>query len=149
MNNLENNPRLLNAAQLILRLVFGFLFMAHGWQKFSQFTIEGTTAAFTDMGVPAAGLVAPTMATLEFAGGLALVLGIATRIFGALLALGMLGAILMVHAPGGVFVENGGFELVAALGAGAAAIALMGPGRIALDHLIFGRKRRERAAAAA
>ena len=61
-------------------------------------------------------------------------LGVLTRVFAALLALNMIGALVLVHAPAGVFVENGGFELVLALAAGAAAIALMGPGRIAVHR---------------
>lgn len=146
MNNLENNPRLLAAAQAILRLVIGFLFAAHSWQKFSQFTIDGTTASFAQMGVPAASLLAPVVATLELVGGIALILGIATRIFGALLALDMIGALALTHAQNGVFVANGAYELVLALAAGAVALALMGPGRWAIDHLLFGPKRGKRAA---
>jgi len=149
LNNLENNPRLLAAAQSVLRLAIGFLFAAHGWQKFSQFTIDGTTASFAQMGVPGASFIAPVVATLELVGGIALILGVATRIFGALLALDMAGAIVLAHAQNGVFVANGGFELVLALGAGALALALMGPGRWAVDHLIFGRKRAKRAAVSA
>jgi len=41
-----------------------------------------------------------------------------------------------VHAPAGVFVEAGGFELVLALAAGAAAIVLVGPGRLSVDRFI-------------
>lgn len=124
------------AARMILRVVIGFLFAAHGWQKYTQFTIDGTTAAFGQMGVPAAGLVAPVMATLELVGGVAIVLGLFTRVFAGLLALGMVGALFMVHAPAGIFVEDGGFELVAALGAGALALALLGAGRLSADRLI-------------
>lgn len=144
MTALENNPRLLASAQIVLRVAIGFLFAAHGWQKFSQFTLEGTAASFAQMGVPAASLVAPVIATLELVGGIALILGLATRIFGALLALDMAGAIAMVHVQAGVFVADGGFELVLALGAGAAALALMGPGSWALDRLFVGRKGAQR-----
>src|SRR5690606_25000430 len=119
MNTLANNPRLQVAARILLRLAFGFLFLAHGWQKFFQYTIEGTTAAFGQMGVPAAGLIAPVAATLEIVGGAAIILGLLTRVFAGLLGLQMVAALFMVHAPAGVFVENGGFELVLALAAGA------------------------------
>lgn len=121
----------------MLRLAFGFLFLAHGWQKFFQYTIEGTTAAFGQMGVPAAGLIAPVAATLEIVGGAAIILGLLTRVFAGLLGLQMVAALFMIHAPAGVFVENGGFELVLALAAGALALFLVGPGRISLDALIF------------
>ncbi|MGO4295682.1 DoxX family protein [Glutamicibacter sp. MCAF14] len=137
MNTLANNPRLQVAARILLRLAFGFLFLAHGWQKFFQYTIEGTTATFGQMGVPAAGLIAPVAATLEIVGGAAIILGLLTRVFAGLLGLQMVAALFMVHAPAGVFVENGGFELVLALAAGALALFLVGPGRISLDALIF------------
>jgi putative oxidoreductase len=140
MNTFIENPRLQTAARTLLRLAFGFLFLAHGWQKFFQFTIEGTTAAFGQMGVPAAGLIAPVAATLEIVGGIAIILGLLTRVFAALLGVQMVVALFMVHAAAGVFVENGGFELVLALAAGALALFLVGPGRISLDALLFKNK---------
>lgn len=138
MNAQASTPAANTVARTMLRVVIGFLFAAHGFQKYVQYTIEGTAAAFTQMGVPAAGLVAPIQATLEVVGGIALILGLATRVFGYLLAITMVGAIFMVHLAGGIFVENGGLELVAALGAGALAIALVGAGRFSLDHVIEG-----------
>ena len=114
MDSAIKNPALVTAAQTTLRVVIGFLFAAHGWQKFFQFTLDGTTAAFGQMGVPAAGLVAPVVATLEIVGGIALILGVLTRIFAVLLTANMLGAIFLVHSSAGVFVEAGGFELVLA-----------------------------------
>ena len=136
MNASTNIPALTTATQTMLRIVIGLLFAAHGWQKYVQYTLDGTVAAFGQMGVPAPELVAPIVATLEIVGGIALVLGVLTRVFAALLAVNMLGALFLVHAPAGVFVEAGGFELVLALAAGAAAIALMGPGRISIDRFI-------------
>ncbi len=134
-----NNTALTTAARTILRVVVGFLFAAHGWQKYNEFTIAGTQGAFAQMGVPAAELVAPIVATLELAGGIALILGLATRPIAVLLTLNMIGAIVLVHAPAGVFVEAGGFELVLILGASTLAVALVGPGRLSLDHAFFGR----------
>lgn len=134
-----NNPALNTAARAILRIVVGFLFAAHGWQKYNEFTIAGTQGAFTQMGVPAADLVAPVVATLELVGGIALILGLATRPIAILLTLNMIGAIALVHAPAGVFVEAGGFELVLMLGASALAVALVGPGKLSLDNVFFGR----------
>jgi len=81
-----NQPALTTSARTILRVIAGFLFAAHGWQKFNEFTIAGTQAAFTQMGVPAAQAVAPVVATLELVGGVALILGVLTRVFAVLLA---------------------------------------------------------------
>lgn len=134
-----NKTALNTIAQTMLRVVVGFLFAAHGWQKYNEFTIAGTQGAFTQMGVPAADLVAPVVATLELVGGIALVLGLATRPIAILLSLNMVGAIALVHAPAGIFVEAGGFELVLMLGASALAVALIGPGKFSLDNLLFAR----------
>ena len=54
-----NQSRLTTSALTILRVIPGFLFAAHGWQKFNEWTIAGTQAAFAQMGVPAANLAAP------------------------------------------------------------------------------------------
>lgn len=139
MKTSMNNHALVTATQIMLRVVIGFLFAAHGWQKYFQYTLDGTVAAFGQMGVPAPTLVAPVVATLEIVGGIALILGVLARIFAALLALNMLGAMFLVHAPAGVFVDAGGFELVLALAVGALAIALLGPGRISVDRFLLAR----------
>jgi len=134
-----NQSRLTTTAITALRIVLGFLFAAHGWQKFNEWTIAGTQAAFAKMGVPAAELAAPAVATLELVGGIALILGVLTRVFAALLAVNMLGALFVVHAPAGVFAATGGYELVLLLAAGALAIALTGAGKVAVDRALFGR----------
>ncbi|MBB6405464.1 DoxX family protein [Arthrobacter sp. AZCC_0090] len=135
-----NQSNLTNTALTVLRVIVGFIFAAHGWQKFNEFTIAGTQAAFGKMGVPAADVVAPIVATIELAGGIALIAGVLTRVFAALLTLDMLGALFLVHAPAGLFVEKGGYELVLALAAAVAAVALTGAGRISVDAVVFGRK---------
>jgi putative oxidoreductase len=134
-----NQPALTTTARTILRVVTGFLFAAHGWQKFNEFTIAGTQAAFTQMGVPAANIAAPVIATLELVGGVALILGVLTRVFAALLVVNMLGALFLVHAPAGIFAAAGGYELVLILAAAAAAVALVGAGKVSVDKALFGR----------
>ncbi|WP_404503034.1 DoxX family protein [Arthrobacter sp. GAS37] len=135
-----NQSTLTNTALTVLRVIVGFIFAAHGWQKFTEFTIAGTQAAFGKMGVPAADVVAPIVSTIELVGGIALIAGVLTRVFAALLALDMLGALFLVHAPAGLFADKGGYELVLALAAAAAAVALTGAGRISIDAAVFGRK---------
>ncbi|MBT2513776.1 DoxX family protein [Arthrobacter sp. ISL-30] len=134
-----NQSTLTNTALTLLRVIVGFIFAAHGLQKFNEFTIAGTQAAFTQMGVPAAQLVAPVVATLEVVGGIALIAGVLARVFAALLALDMLGALFLVHASAGVFADKGGFEFVLALAAASLAIALIGAGRFSADAALFGR----------
>ncbi len=134
-----NQSRLATTAITTLRIILGFLFAAHGWQKVSEWTIAGTQAAFAKMGVPAAEIAAPAVAVLELAGGIALILGILTRVVAALLALDMLGALFLVHASAGVFVANGGYELVLLFAAAAFALALTGAGRLSVDRALFGR----------
>jgi putative oxidoreductase len=134
-----NQSTLTTTALTILRVIVGFLFAAHGWQKFSEFTIAGTQASFAQMGVPAANAAAPIIATLELVGGIALILGVLARVFAALLALDMLGALFLVHASAGVFAAKGGYELVLLLAGAALAVALAGAGRISLDRALFGR----------
>ena len=134
-----NQPALTTSARTILRVITGFLFAAHGWQKFNEWTIAGTQAAFTQMGVPAAGLAAPAVATLELVGGIALIVGVLTRVFAVLLALDMLGALFLVHVSAGVFAATGGYELVLLLAGAAVAVALVGAGKLSADRALFGR----------
>jgi len=141
-----NQSRLTTVALTVLRVILGFLFAAHGWQKFNEWTIAGTQASFAKMGVPAADVMAPAIAVLELAGGIALILGILTRVVAALLVLDMLGALFLVHAPAGVFAANGGYELVLLLAAASFALALTGAGRLSLDRALFGRRPESRLA---
>ena len=87
---------------------------------------------------------------VELVGGAALVLGVAVPVVGLLLVVDMLGAFLFVHAGNGVFVDAGGWELVAALGAVSLTLAAVGAGRYSVDGLVGARRadRGTRAAAA-
>lgn len=134
-----NQKSLTTTAITALRIVLGFLFAAHGWQKFNEWTIAGTQAAFSQMGIPAAEVAAPVIAVLELAGGIALIVGVLTRIVAALLVVDMLGALFLVHAGAGVYADKGGYELVLLLGAAAFVLALTGAGRVSVDHALFGR----------
>jgi putative oxidoreductase len=101
------------------------------------------------MGVPAHQVMAPVIGFLELIGGAALILGLFVRVFGILLALDMLGALVLVHAPAGLFADKGGYELVLVLAAGAVAIAIAGAGRFSLDSLMAKRRGGSTAAARA
>lgn len=126
---------------LVLRVVLGTVFAAHGAQKLFVFGFGGVTGAFTQMGAPLPGITGPMVALLEFFGGLALVVGLLSRLTGVGLAATMLGAILLVHLPAGFFAPNG-IEFALTLMAASLAIAATGAGRYSLDHLLASRRAR-------
>lgn len=141
-----------DAGLLLGRVVIGVVFMAHGWQKIGQDGIAATAEGFAGMGVPFPEIAAPAVGFSELIGGALLILGAFTPIVGLVLATIMLVAALVVHLPAGLFVEQGGWELVGALGAGALVFATGGPGRFSIDHMRSrrrtGRRRATRAASA-
>lgn len=118
---------------LVLRIVVGAIFAAHGAQKIFEFTIPGTIGSFADMGVPLPEIAAPVVAFVELIGGILLILGLFVRPVGILLAADMLVALVAVHLPAGLWVGEGGYEFVAVLGAAALALAFTGAGRVSLD----------------
>lgn len=133
MTQTTTDPRR-DAALAALRVAIGAVFAAHGAQKLFVYGIEGVTGAFGGMGVPFPGLIGPLTGVVELAGGLALVVGLMTRLAGLGLAVVMLGAIGFVHINAGFWAPNG-VEFPLTLLAGAAALALAGAGRYSLDTL--------------
>jgi putative oxidoreductase len=128
-------------ALLLTRVAVGLVFLAHGWQKLFTNGIDGTAAFFDQAGVPAAAAAAWFAALVEVAGGAALVLGLAVPVAGLLLLVNMLGAFVFVHAGAGLFVDQGGYELVLTLGAAALLLAVLGAGRFSLDNLLAAHRR--------
>ncbi|MEG8033825.1 DoxX family protein [Sphingomonas sp. LR61] len=126
-----------------LRIVLGVVFIAHGAQKFAQ-GIPNVAQGFSGMGVPLADVAAPLVAGLELVGGVLLVLGVATRVVGVLLAVDMVVAGLLAHASSGFYSQDGGFEYVLVLAVGSLVVALTGPGRFSLDAVSLASSRRRR-----
>ncbi|WEV77609.1 DoxX family protein [Janibacter cremeus] len=132
----STTPALKDVALLISRVALGVVLLAHGLQKLNEFTLEGTTAAFGQMGVPAAGVAAVVVTVVEIIGGAALVLGLLTPVVALINVITLTGALVIVHAENGIFVQDNGFELVLALAAGLLVVAALGAGRFSVDALI-------------
>lgn len=120
---------------LALRLALGAIFIAHGAQKvFGAFGgpgLEGTVTGFGSMGIPAP--FAYLAAFTELFGGIAMLLGVFSRLAGLGLAITMAVAAVMVHLPNGFFMgTKAGIEYNLALFAMSVAVLLTGPGRIAI-----------------
>lgn len=128
-------------ALLHARIGLGIVFIAHGWQKVVTNGLDATKAGFTQMGVPAPALSAYYAGFVELIGGAALILGVLTSIASLLLLADMIGAFFTVHLDKGVFVSDGGYELVLTLAVASLLLAAFGGGRFAVDAL-FRRKAR-------
>src|SRR5204862_3142394 len=127
--------RQIAACLTLLRVVLGSIFIAHGAQKLFMFGLAGVAGAFAHMGVPAANIMGPFIAFLEFFGGIAVVLGLLTRLASLGLAADMIGAIVLVHLKAGFF-NPGGIEFPLTLLAISLALVTAGSGRFSLDALI-------------
>jgi putative oxidoreductase len=104
-------PALTDLALLLSRVALGVILFAHGGQKFNEWTLGGTAAAFANMGIPAPTAAATFSTAVEVLGGAALILGLFTPVVAALNTLNLLGALVLVHA-------GNGYELVLALALG-------------------------------
>ncbi|WP_153504069.1 DoxX family protein [Cumulibacter manganitolerans] len=133
-------PALTDIALLITRVALGVILVAHGWQKYHEWTIAGTAGAFEGMGIPAPTAAAVFATIVEMVGGTLLILGLLTPVVAVLNGLNLLGALVLVHISNGVFVGENGFELVLALIAGLLVLAIHGGGKYGLDALIVRKK---------
>ncbi len=120
----------------VLRVVVGFIFVMYGWDKFFGFGLEFWADLFLSQGIPLATFAAPVVGIIELLGGMALILGLFTRIAATLLAIDMAVAILAVGIDGGFFVWDNGVSFPLALFAATVALALMGSGAAALDEML-------------
>ena len=130
----------------ISRILVGIVLIAHGWQKYDSWTIDGTAKSFDSMSVPWPDATAQIATYFELAAGVLLILGLLVRIVGPLLFIQMAFAFGFAHWGKGVFVADGGWELVGVLGAAGLALAASGSGRFSLDYLFMTpvRARKER-----
>ena len=128
----------------IIRLVLGLVFFAHGAQKmlgwFGGYGFASTLSAFSTSGMPIP--LALFVILTEFFGSVALICGAFTRVASGAIALLMVGAIAMVHAHVGFYMnwfgqqKGEGFEYhLLAIGL-AVAVLVRGAGSFSIDGLL-------------
>src|ERR1043166_3407933 len=137
---------LLPWAPVALRVVLGVVFVAHGSQKlFGVWDGPGLSATVdffkTIFGIPAYLMVIAVCT--ELLGGIAVCVGLLTRLASVGLAIDMGVAIAKVHLINGFFLnwasvagQGHGYEFNLALLAMSIALSLSGPGTLALDHIL-------------
>jgi putative oxidoreductase len=133
------NPRAVDLAGLLLRLILGVTMIAHGYNHiWGGGKIEGTGRWFESLGLRP-GIVHAWLASLtELGAGVMLILGL----FNPVAAAGVVGvmtvAFLCNHRPNGFFIfrPGEGYEYVLNLAIAGLALGALGPGRWSLDRLI-------------
>lgn len=123
---------------LLLRVVIGLFFAAHGAQKlfgwFDGHGLDGTGGFFHSLGYRPGKVFATIAGGTELGAGVLLVLGLFTPLAAAAIVGVMLNAAVAVHAKNGPWITNGGWEYTAILATCATAIAFIGPGVVSLDN---------------
>ena len=119
-------------AATLLRLTTGSLFVVHGLTKLLVFTPAGTAGFFQSLGLP--GWLGIATMIFEIGGGLALILGVATRLVSAVFVAVLLGAAVTAHLGNGFGWSNpnGGWEYPVMWALVQAALVLLGDGAYAL-----------------
>jgi putative oxidoreductase len=143
-----------DAAALIMRAALGLCFIAHGGQKlfgwFSGSGIDGTTAFFRSVGIPAPHVFTYVSGILEFFGGIVIALGFLTIVAAVSLIVEMVIAIATVSYSQGFFAlpPKVGWEVNVYLIGLLAALLVTGPGAWSADAMLGLTRRRSPAAAA-
>jgi len=113
-----------------LRIMIGLIFLIAGATKFGWLgsgSLSVTAEFFSSVGIPLAGFFAVLVAIIEFFGGIAVILGVATRVTTSLLAIITIVAILAVHLNSWIEVSYPLLLLAALI-----ALKINGPGNWAL-----------------
>ncbi|HYL61131.1 MAG TPA: DoxX family protein [Candidatus Methylomirabilis sp.] len=129
--------RILNSLQpvalLLLRVVFGVIFMSHGYPLLAHHT-GATQTLYVLHGLP--GYFASVVGVVDLFGGGLLLIGLFTRGASLVLAIETVYLILKVYTPHSYFALNEyGFPLVVAVGC--FALATLGAGALSVDWPLF------------
>jgi putative oxidoreductase len=132
-----------DVALIAARATLGLIFVYHGARRlFGAFDgpgIHESAKFFADTaGLSPGTFFAVLSGTIEFAGGIAIALGLLTRLAGLAIFGDMMMAIITVTWSDGINATGGksGYELNLALGVLALVVGIFGAGRVSVDALI-------------
>lgn len=141
-----------NWSPLLLRLIVGFGFMAHGWAKISRGT-AGFEKLLIQTGVPLHHLLSYVAPYTELIGGLVILLGLAVRLAAIPLIVTMLTAMFTVNinygfsaiktiglTPSGPLFGPPGYEINLLYVACLLSLIITGAGAFSVDALLAGSK---------
>ena len=145
LNGYGDSSSIASYGPAVLRLALAAVFIAHGGQKlfglWGGAGLQGTAAAFAQLGLAPAFPLAAGVGVLEFAGGLLLLLGAYTLPVSIALAVDMAVAIWKVHLINGFFLnwtitpgQGHGYEFNITLIAALICLMLAGPGAFSIDR---------------
>lgn len=130
----------MDVALLILRVIVGGLFAAHGAQKlfgwFGGHGLSGTAGFFESVGIKPGKPAAAAAGIAELIGGLLFAAGLLTPAAAVLIIAVMTAAIARVHWRHGLWVTEGGAEYNLVLIAVAFAVTATGPGELSFDQAL-------------
>lgn len=132
-------------ASLAARLGVGGIFFANGWHKL-EFGLTATSEQFAKMDAPGPGIWAASTMLIELIGGALLVAGLAVPSCGLILFAEALAVFVLVSGDTGLPLTGGDINLIVALGAASVLLAVVGAGRLSVDHLVVIRRRDAEAA---
>lgn len=124
---------------LILRVITGALLAFHGYQKMFGFGIDGVAGFFGSVGLPAAGILAILVTLLELVGGIAILLGVFTRLLGLWMVVqfGLIAVWVKPMLMGKGFSGDGGWEIDLLLFGIGILLAVRGSRKLSLSGMLL------------
>lgn len=129
LQDMVSHPQLQAFSILVARVLLAYIFIVAGWGKIAGY--EATVGYMQAMGV--SGALLPLTIALELGGGLAILLGLQTRVIAALLAGFSIVTAFMFHGSPEDAVN---FMKNFAMAGGFLLLVVHGAGRWSLDHQI-------------
>jgi putative oxidoreductase len=126
---------------LFVRVYWGFQLAQNGWGKLHN--LARVSQFFASLGLPAPGFTATFIASIEFIGGILLIIGLFSRFIGLVLTIDMLMAYITADREAffSIFSDPDKFTAAApyTILFAALLILIFGPGKFALDTLLLRR----------